>query len=105
MGGKRVATLYRLTSPTDPPRRVDLPTVEAIIDALRRTTGEEVGVADLFETVDDASFSATDDLRSWHDASLEPPLEADAHAQLEPEELGEPLRYDPVQGWVGDEES
>ncbi|MDZ7802106.1 MAG: hypothetical protein U5K81_15110 [Trueperaceae bacterium] len=50
-------------------------------------------------------LSASDDLRSWHDASLAPPLEADAHGRLDPEELGEPLRYDPIRGWVGGEES
>lgn len=105
MGDKRIATLYRLTSPTDPPRRVDLPTVAAVIEALRHMTGEEVGVSDLFEVVEEEPFSASDDLRSWHDAALEPPLEADAHEQLEPKELGEPLRYDPVLGWVGGEDS
>lgn len=104
MGDKRIATLYRLTSRSDPPSRIDLPTLEVIIDALRRTTGEKVEVSDLLEAIEEEPLQAADDLRTWHDATLEPPLEADAHGQLDPEQLGEPLHYDPDRGWVGGEE-
>jgi transcriptional regulator with XRE-family HTH domain len=41
--------------------------------------------------------------RAWLEADLAPPLEPDAHGELEPDELGgEPLRYEPGRGWVSD---
>lgn len=49
MGSKRVATLYRLTSPKKPPTRVDLSTLEAVIAALRTLTGKAINVTDLLE--------------------------------------------------------
>lgn len=51
MGNGRVSTLYRLTSPSPDrvPTRIDLPTLERIIAALRDLTGQAVSVCDLLE--------------------------------------------------------
>lgn len=103
MDGKRVATLYRLTSPTDPPSRVDLPTLEVVIGTLRRMTGEHVDMSDVFEVVEVSLGS--DDRQLWHDAELHPGLEPDAHSRLEPDTLGEAFYFEPGRGWVGGEDS
>lgn len=100
MGGSRVATLYRLTSPTDPPSRIDLPTLAAVIGTLRRMTGETVAVADVFE-IEEAPSPEEVDALLWSDATLHPLLEPDAHGRLDPDELGEPLHFEPERGWTG----
>lgn len=103
MGGKQEATLYRLTSPTDPPSSVDLPTLGVIISTLRRMTGEDVQLTDILEAVEVPEHE-TDDLQLWRDAEIQAPLEPDGHGKLDPTELGEPLRYEPDVGWVSREE-
>lgn len=59
MGEQRISTLYRLTNPTNPPTRVDLPTLEAVIAALRDVTGEQVGIEDVLEVVEESSAEST----------------------------------------------
>jgi hypothetical protein len=56
MKNKRLGTLYRLTSQTDAPTRVDLPTLEAVIEALRTLTGKTIDVADLLEVTESATL-------------------------------------------------
>lgn len=103
MGGKREATLYLLTSPTDPPRRVDLTTLEVVISILRRMTGENVQLTDIFEVVEFPG-PEQDDKWLWRDAELHAPLEPDGHGELGPENLGAPLRCEPDAGWVSRED-
>ncbi|MEX2535617.1 MAG: hypothetical protein WD273_08460 [Trueperaceae bacterium] len=93
-----------MTSPTDTPNRIDLPTLEAVIGTLREITGESVNMSDVFEVVD-VSGPPTDDMRLWHDAALHSLLEPDAHGRLDPASLGESLRFEPSLGWVGEEDS
>jgi len=59
MNGKRLPTLYRLTSPNNTPDRVDLATLEAVLDTLRRITGKPLTVGDLLETVEVTDTAST----------------------------------------------
>lgn len=69
---------------------------------MRRMTGENVQLSDIFEVVE-LPGPETDDSRLWRDAELHAPLEPHGHGALDPEELGEPLRYEPDVGWVSRE--
>ena len=60
-------------------------------------------LSDVFEVVE-APDPGGDDMRLWHEAELHPALEPDAHGLLDPETLGEPLRFEPGRGWVGRED-
>lgn len=102
MGGDRIATLYRLTSLKNPPSRIDLPTLEAIIGTLRKITGEPVTLDTLFEVVEPEAAPIDVETRMWLEADLAPPLEPYDWGEADPEMIGEPLRYEPGKGWITD---
>lgn len=52
-GVNRMATMYRIAKAGSEPSRVDLPTLAAILDGLRKLTGEDVQIADILEYVPD----------------------------------------------------
>lgn len=47
-------TIYRIAKPGHEPKRVDLPTLTAVLDGLRKLTGEDIRVGDVLEYVPDA---------------------------------------------------
>ncbi|GGL79034.1 hypothetical protein GCM10010840_16130 [Deinococcus aerolatus] len=49
-GIQRLSTVYRIAG-KDAPVRVDLPTLAALLDGLRRLTGEDVRLTDILEYV------------------------------------------------------
>lgn len=53
-GISRMNTIYRIARPGSEPSRVDLPTLAAILDGLRKLTGEDVQITDILEYVPDA---------------------------------------------------
>ena len=49
IGGARMNTVYRIARRGDEPQRVDLVILAAVLDGLRRLTGEEVQIGDVLE--------------------------------------------------------
>ena len=52
-GINRMSTVYRIAKRGSEPVRVDLPTLAAILDGLRKLTGEDVQITDILEYVPD----------------------------------------------------
>lgn len=52
-GISRLNTIYRIAKEGSEPTRVDLPTLAAVIDGLRKLTGEDVQITDVLEYVPD----------------------------------------------------
>lgn len=52
-GINRMTTVYRIAKVGSEPSRVDLPTLAAILDGLRKLTGEDVQITDILEYVPD----------------------------------------------------
>ncbi|MBB6016923.1 helix-turn-helix domain-containing protein [Deinococcus radiopugnans] len=53
MEAPRPTTIYRLAREDHEPTRVDLPTLTAVLDGLRRLTGEDIQLTDVLEYVPD----------------------------------------------------
>lgn len=51
------STVYRLARAGAPPTRIDLPTLEAVLDGLRALTGEMVTLSDVIETVERSDYA------------------------------------------------
>ncbi len=98
----RLTSLYR----TKNQKRVDLPVMAEIVSALRRITGEQLTPNDLLEYVPDPEPQPEMDAetRAWMDAELTQPLESyDWGEGVDPETIGEPVRFDPKKGWIKSE--
>jgi Cro/C1-type HTH DNA-binding domain len=52
-GGTRMNTLYRIARRSEEPSRVDFTVLAAILDGLRKLTGEEVQITDILEYLPD----------------------------------------------------
>lgn len=52
-GVSRMTTIYRIAKVGSEPTRVDLPTLAAIINGLRKLTSEDVQITDILEYVPD----------------------------------------------------
>jgi len=50
---KQLNTIYRIARPGHEPSRIDLPTLTAVLDGLRKLTGEDVQLTDILEYVPD----------------------------------------------------
>jgi hypothetical protein len=50
---KQPNTVYRMARPGYEPTRVDLPTITAVLDGLRKLTGEDVQITDVLEYLPD----------------------------------------------------
>ena len=51
---KQLNTVYRIARSGHEPTRIDLPTLTAVLDGLRKLTGEEVQLSDILEYVPDS---------------------------------------------------
>lgn len=79
-------------------------TLNVLLPVLRRLTGEDVAVGDLIVWEPDPVPQMDAETRAWMDAELAPPLEPYDWGDVDPETVGEPLRYDPTTGgWSGGE--
>ncbi len=88
-----------------PPKSVYLATIDVLLPALTKLTGEEVSVADLIVYDPEPSPKPVEEMdaetRAWLEADLAPPLEPYDWGDVDPMTLpGGRLEYTPGEGFV-----
>lgn len=82
-------------------KHVRLDTVAGVLGGLRQLTGHEVGLSDILEhEVAPEPEIMDEETRAWLGAALAPEIEPYEWGDVDPEALGEPLRFDAKKGWV-----
>lgn len=90
-------TVYALARGTH--ERVSLEVLDKVLTALEHLTGKPVEIGDLLAREVDPE-PMDEETKAWLDAPFDPPLEPYDWGDVDPEALGEPLRFDPKRGWV-----
>lgn len=82
--------------------RVSLEVLDKVLAGLERLTGRPATLTDVLDREPDPEPAEEMDAetRAWMDAELAPPLEPYEWGDVDPETIGESVRYDPKKGWL-----
>ena len=97
-------SVYNLVQ-DEPPARLQLDTLDTVLNALSRLQGRRVELDELLEHSLEPDPEPTDvdaETRAWQEAGVAElaRLEPYDWGDVDPMTLGTPLRYDPERGWV-----
>ncbi len=90
--------VYGLVNKTAP-KAVYLETIDALLPALKKVTGDDVAITDILVYNPDPAEEMDDESRLWLEAELTPPLEPYDWGPEGPPE-GKPFKFVEGRGWI-----